>query len=129
MPTDRSRIASGGPWEDRFGYSRAVRAGNLIAVAGTTSANPDGSIHGEGDAYAQARRCFEVIVAALEEAGATLDDVVRTRMYITDPACSDAVGRAHGEAFATIRPAATLVVVAALIDPRLLVEIEVDAVL
>jgi enamine deaminase RidA (YjgF/YER057c/UK114 family) len=129
MPTERQRIASGGPWEDRYGYSRAIRSGNLVSVAGTTAANADGSIHGEGDAYAQALRCFETISTALAEAGGTLEDVVRTRMFITDPACSDAVGRAHGETFAAIRPAATMVVVAALIDPRLLVEIEVDAVL
>lgn len=124
----RRTVSSGGPWEARYGYSRAVRAGALVSVAGTTATNPDGSVHGEGDAYLQARRCFEVIEAALAEAGATLADVVRTRMFVTDIAFSDAVGRAHGEVFAAIRPATTMVAVAALIDPRLLVEIEVDAV-
>jgi enamine deaminase RidA (YjgF/YER057c/UK114 family) len=105
-----------------------VRDGNHVAVAGTTATNPDGTVTGDGDAYLQARRCFEVIEAALREAAASLQDVVRTRMFITRAGDSDAVGRAHGEVFAAIRPVATMVVVAALIDPRLLVEIEVDAI-
>ena len=124
---NRRQVSSGGPWEGPYGYSRAVRAGRQVAVAGTTATNPDGTVTGAGDAYLQARRCFEVIEAALREAGATLGDVVRTRMFITRAEDSDAVGRAHGEVFAAIRPAATMVVVAALIDPRLLVEIEADA--
>jgi enamine deaminase RidA (YjgF/YER057c/UK114 family) len=105
-----------------------VRTGDQVAVAGTTAANADGTVTGSGDAYLQARCCFAVIESALRDAGATLADVVRTRMFITRTEDSDAVGRAHGEVFAAIRPAATMVVVAALIDPRLLVEIEVDAV-
>jgi enamine deaminase RidA (YjgF/YER057c/UK114 family) len=129
MPIEHRLISSGGPWEARYGYSRAVVAANHVSVAGTTSANPDGSVHGEGDAYAQAKRIFEIVAAALAAAGSSLHDVVRTRMFITDAATSDAVGRAHGEVFGDIRPAATMVVVAALIDPRLLVEIEVDAVI
>jgi enamine deaminase RidA (YjgF/YER057c/UK114 family) len=124
----RRTISSGGPWEDVYGYSRAMRVGDTIFVAGTTATNPDGTVHGEGDAAAQARRCFEIIEAALREAGASLADVVRTRIFVVDPADSDSVGRVHGKVFGAIRPAATMVAVAALIDTRLLVEIEVDAV-
>lgn len=125
----RQHISSGGPWEATIGYSRAVRAGNLVFVSGTTAALPGGSVHGEGDAYAQARFCFDVIERALAEAGASLADVVRTRMFVADIAQWEAIGRAHGERFAAIRPAATMVQVASLIDPRLLVEVEVDAVI
>jgi enamine deaminase RidA (YjgF/YER057c/UK114 family) len=126
---DRRRVSSGGPWEAVVGYSRAVRAGNHIFVAGTTATEPDGSVYGAGDAYLQARRCFEIIEQALKEAGATLADVVRTRMFVTDISRWEEFGRAHGEFFADIHPAATMVQVAALIDPALLIEIEVDAVL
>ena len=126
--TDRQVISSGGPWEPLVGYSRAVRAGNFIAVAGTTAANPDGTVHGIGDGYAQAKRCFEVIGRALVEAGATFDAVVRTRMFVTDISRWEEFGRAHGEVFRHIRPVATMVQVAALIDPAMLIEIEVDAV-
>lgn len=125
----RQLISSGGPWEESVGYSRAVRTGNQVFVSGTTSANSDGSIHGEGDAYAQAVRCFEIIERALEEAGATLAHIVRTRMFVTDISRWEEFGRAHGEFFREIRPAATMVQVCALIHPAMLIEIEVDAVI
>jgi enamine deaminase RidA (YjgF/YER057c/UK114 family) len=124
----RQLISSGGPWENVVGYSRAVRAGNHVFVAGTTAAEPDGTIYGGSDPYLQARRCFEIIEQALKEAGATMADVVRTRMFVTDISRWQEFGRAHGEFFREIRPAATMVQVAALIDPAILVEIEVDAV-
>lgn len=126
---NRQLVSSGGPWEERVGYSRAVRVGNIVAVSGTTSANPDGTIHGVGDAYAQAQRCFAIIQHALEEAGASLADVVRTRMFVTDISRWEEVGRAHGEFFASVKPAATVVEVRALIHPDALVEIEADAVI
>lgn len=125
---DRRHVSSGGPWEAKVGYSRAVRAGNHVFVAGTTATNPDGSVHGVGDANAQARRCFEVIAVALAEAGASLADVVRTRMFVTDITRWDEIGRAHAEFFGEIRPAATMVQVAALMSPDHLVEVEVEAV-
>lgn len=129
MTEQRQNISSGGPWEGVVGYSRAVRVGNIVSVAGTTSANADGTIHGVGDGYAQARRCFEVIERALNEAGATMADVVRTRMFVTDISRWEEFGKAHGEFFREIRPAATMVQVSALMTPEMLVEIEVDAVL
>jgi len=125
----RQHVSSGGPWEDVVGYSRAVRTGNQVFVAGTTAAQPDGSAYGGSDVYLQARRCFEVIEAALREAGAELRHVVRTRMFVTDIGQWEAVGRAHGECFRETKPVATMVQVAALINPALLVEIEVDAVI
>ncbi len=123
----RKNIFSGTPWEDRVGYARAVRAGNIVEVSGTTAVG-DGGIVGEGDAYAQAVFIFGKIEAALKEAGATLGDVVRTRMYVTDIGRWEEVGRAHAEWFGTVRPATTMVEVSALIDPGMLVEIEATAV-
>lgn len=98
-------------------------------MSGTTSANPDGTIHGAGDAYAQARRCFEIIERALAEAGASMGDVVRTRMFVTDISLAEAIMRAHGEFFCAVRPAATMVEVRALLRPEMLVEIEADAII
>ena len=125
----RQLVSSGGPWEEVVGYSRAVRAGNHICVSGTTSAEPDGTIYGAGEPYLQAMRCFEIIERALAVAGASLADVVRTRMFVTDISRWEEVGRAHGECFRAIRPAATMVQVSALINPEIMVEIEVEAVL
>jgi len=123
----RRLISSGGPWEARYGYSRAVVVGDDAFVSGTTDAGGDGlSLH-PGNPRGQAEAVFEIIRKALGQAGFGLADVVRTRMYVTDPANIEAVTTVHGEVFGDIRPAATVVVVAALIDPTLLVEIEVDA--
>ncbi len=124
----RQNISSGSPWEDVVGYSRAVRIGNVIEVAGTTAMDGDVLI-GEGDVYAQTKFIFQKIERALAEAGSSLTDVVRTRMFITDIAKWEEAGRAHGEFFKSIKPASTMVEVSALIDERLLIEIEVTAVL
>ncbi len=121
-------MSSGGPWEARYGYSRALTAGDTCWVAGTTDAGSDGRSTHPGDPAAQARAIFGIIEAALVEAGFGLRDVVRTRMYVTDAGHVAAVGAVHGDVFAEVRPAATAVVVAGLIEPSLLVEIEVDAV-
>lgn len=126
---DRIRFDSGGPWESSIGYSRAVRTGNLVFVAGTTSTDADGKVLGVGNAQAQARIIFATIERALAAVGASLGDVVRTRMFVVDRADADAVGLAHAEVFSEIRPAATMVMVAGLIHPDHLVEIEVDAVI
>ena len=119
------RIRSGSPFEPTIGFSRAIRVGDRILVSGTGPVWPDGSC--PADPGEQARRCFAIIAAALAEAGGHLSDVVRTRMYLTDVAAADAVGAVHGELFADVRPAATMVVVAGLLDPRWLVEIEAEA--
>jgi enamine deaminase RidA (YjgF/YER057c/UK114 family) len=122
----RRRAASGSPFESTIGFSRALRVGQRIVVSGTAPVWPDGSC--PDDPLLQARRCLEIIVAALRELGAEPADVVRTRMYVCDPEDADAVGRAHGEVFGAVRPAATMVVVAGLLDPRWRVEIEAEAV-
>ena len=122
----RQNISSGSPWEARVGYSRAVRVGNVVEVAGTTAQLGD-SVAG-GDAYRQTVNILAKIADALEQAGARLTDVVRTRIYVTDISQWEAVGRAHAEVFGHIRPATTMVEVRALIDPRLLVEMEATAV-
>jgi enamine deaminase RidA (YjgF/YER057c/UK114 family) len=123
----RRRVSSGGAWEPVVGYSRAVRVGPHVYVAGTTAAAEDGSVMHTGDAYGQAFLTLQKIQAALGQAGARMEDVVRTRMYVTDVTRWEEVGRAHGEFFAHVRPAATMVEVRALIDPAMLVEIEVEA--
>ncbi len=125
----RQLVSSGTPWESIVGYSRAVRSGNHVFVAGTTSTAPDGTVIGEGDAYAQARQALQIIEHALHQAGAELRHVVRTRMFVTDISRWQEIGRAHSEVFGDIRPAATMVEVQRLIDPAHLVEIEVDAVI
>jgi enamine deaminase RidA (YjgF/YER057c/UK114 family) len=127
MSSPRSRISSGSPYEATIGFSRAVKVGDRIVVSGTAPVWADGSC--DPDPKAQVRRCLEIIGAALAEAGASFADVVRTRMYITDPAHADAIGEAHGEVFGDIRPASTMVVVAALLDERWHVELEAEAVL
>ena len=123
---DHQRISSGSPFEPTIGFSRAVRTGGRVLVSGTAPVWPDGSC--PADVALQARRCFEIIEAALREAGATLDDVVRTRMYLTSADDAAAVGAVHGELLGAARPAATMVVVAGLLDPAWKVEVEAEAV-
>jgi len=126
--TERRTISSGGHWEPIYGYSRAVVVGDACYVAGTSDAGPDGKACHPGDPAGQARGILEVIERALSSAGFSLRDVVRTRMYITDAAHADAVGTVHGEFFRDVRPASAMIVMVGLVDPSLLVEIEVDAV-
>lgn len=121
------RTFSGSPWEAAVGYCRALRVGECVYVSGTAPLGEDGKTYAPGDAYAQARRCFDIVETALGELGAALRHVVRTRMYVTDAAHADAVGRAHRERFENHPPVATLVVIQGLIRPDMLVEVEVDA--
>lgn len=123
----RINISSGSSYEPTIGFSRAVRVGDRVLVAGTAPIWPDGEV--DPDVSVQARRCIEIMLAALEEAGGRPEDVVRTRMFLTDPSHADPVGKVHGEFFADIRPAATMVVVKELLDPRWLVEMELEAVI
>lgn len=124
----RQHISTGGPWESKIGYSRAVRVGAHVSVSGLTAMTPSGLI-GKGDPYAQTIQALKTVESALQQAGTSLADVVRTRIYLTNIDQWQEVGRAHGEVFGTIRPATTMVEVSRLIDPDMLVEIEADAVI
>ena len=125
----RSNLRSGAPWETEVGYSRAVRVGRFIAVSGSAAIDDKGRLVGEGDMYVQARQCIEVIGTALERAGGRLSDVVRTRIFVTDIGRWADVGRAHQEVFGDVMPATSMVEVSRLIDARMLVEIEADAII
>jgi len=125
----RQRVSANRPWERVLGYSRAVRAGNVIEVSGTAAAGPDGEILAEGDVYGQAKEALRIIGEALAEAGASFGDVVRTRVLLADVSTWEEAGRAHGEVFTDIRPANTTMGAAGFIDPRILVEIEATAIL
>jgi enamine deaminase RidA (YjgF/YER057c/UK114 family) len=123
---ERRHARSGSPYEDTIGFSRAVRMGSTVAVSGTAPVWPDG--HVDEDPAVQARRCWEIVLAALQDLGAGVQDVIRTRQYVVRADVAEAVGAVHGEVFGDVRPASTMVVVAGLLDPRWLVEVEVDAV-
>ena len=129
MNNQRKLVSSGSPYEPVIGFSRAVRVGRIIAIGGTAPIGADGKITGAGDPVAQTRRCFEIIEEALNEAGASLENVIRTRIFLTDISHWEEIGRVHGEIFGEIRPASTMVQVSRFIDPGWLVEIEADAVL
>jgi enamine deaminase RidA (YjgF/YER057c/UK114 family) len=126
---NRQNISSGSPYEPVIGFSRAVRIGNVVAISGTAPIGADGKTAGAGDVAAQVRRCCAIAADVLAKAGASLSDVIRTRMYLVSAEDWEKAGRAHGEAFGTIRPASTMVVVRALLDPAWLVEMEFDAVI
>ncbi|NIP44370.1 MAG: RidA family protein [candidate division Zixibacteria bacterium] len=126
---ERQNISSGSPYEKSIGFSRAVRIGNIVSVSGTGPLADDGSTYAPGDAYGQAQRCLQIIKKAIEDAGASLDDVIRTRMYIAGMAKWEQVAKAHGEFFSEIRPASTLIEVHAFVRPDWYVEIEADCVI
>ncbi|TMK17334.1 MAG: RidA family protein [Actinobacteria bacterium] len=126
MSEDRRRVSSGSPYEATIGFSRAVRIGDRVVVSGTAPIMPDGSV--DPDPAAQAHRCFEIVARALAEAGASVADVVRTRIYLVDRGDATAIGTVHGTVFGDVRPASTMIVVAGLLDPRWKVEVEVEAI-
>ena len=130
MPEKPGRMTfqSGAPWEPVVGYSRAVRDGQFIAISGSAAVDADGQLVGENDPYLQAKQCIRIIQTALEQAGSGLDDVIRTRMFVTDIEQWEDISRAHREAFGDVMPATSMIEVSRLIDPRMLVEIEADAI-
>ena len=125
----RTNISSGAPLESLYGYSRAVKVGHMVFVSGSTAIKPDGTVAGVGDPYAQTIHTFRTIESALQQAGATMKEVVRTRMFATNLDHTEAIGKAHAEFFGSIRPASTLVEVSRLVHPDMLIEIEADAVI